>query len=144
MIYLICGFLLVVATVLIHVLGIFLITFVEKFLIQQFASSIMVEAILFAIVTYLLMVVHLVSIFLWAFVYVEIGAMHNFSDAFFYSISSYSTVGFYAEGPAGPIGRLSGAFESCVGMVMFGLSASYLFGIRGKLNANALAKQTST
>ena len=88
------------------------------------------ETVLFGVVTYLLMLVHMGPVLLWALFYWHTAGMESFSNAFFYSISSYSTVGLADHGPAGALGRLLGPYESALGMLMFGLSGAYLVHVR--------------
>ncbi|NDV11805.1 ion channel [Crenobacter caeni] len=120
-------------TVSIHVFGIYFISNIEKHLLNNAKPGIASESILFSVLSCLLMVVHLFAIFVWAIGYFFILDIPVFGNAFFYSLSSYSTVGIYSTGPAGEMGRLTGAFESCVGMLMFGLSVSYLFAVRDNI-----------
>ena len=117
-------------TVVVHALGIFCINRLTHFMIGRIRVSAFSETVLFGVVTYLLMLVHMGPVLLWALFYWHTAGMESFSNAFFYSISSYSTVGLADHGPAGTLGRLLGPYESALGMLMFGLSGAYLVHVR--------------
>ena len=78
-------------------------------------------------------------VLLWALFYWHTAGMESFSNAFFYSISSYSTIGLADHGPAGALGRLLGPYESALGMLMFGLSGAYLVHVRDLTREQAKA-----
>jgi hypothetical protein len=63
---------------------------------------------------------------LWAWVYVELGALPDVRDALLYSlgaITSYGHVGIYLEDHW----KLLGAIEAVDGLILFGLTTAFLF-----------------
>ena len=71
---------------------------------------------------------HLVEIFLWAFVYFWRGGFPDFATAVYYSTTSYTTVGYGDVLPLGPW-RLVGALESLAGVLLLGWSAAFFFSV---------------
>lgn len=76
---------------------------------------------------------------LWAWAYVIIGALSNFDDALYFSIVTYTTLG-YGDITLGNNWRLLGAFEASIGIIMFGWSTAVVMyavqKIYSKLNLN--------
>ena len=81
--------------------------------------------------TSLLMCLHILEILLWASFYRR-DCFSTWEEAFYFSAATYSTVG--AEGVSlQQMWRLIGPLESVVGVLMCGLSASFLFAIVTRL-----------
>lgn len=73
-----------------------------------------------------LFLLHGIEIWLFALLYVAIGALPEMSAALYYSTISYSTVGYDdAQMPEG--WRLLGAIESINGVILLGWSTAFLF-----------------
>ena len=75
-----------------------------------------------------LMCGHLGQVTIWAVRYDAWGELHGFSNAFYFSLASFTTVGA-AELELSSGHRFAGAIESAVGMLMFGWSTALLFDI---------------
>ena len=76
-----------------------------------------------------LLVLHIIQIAIWAAVYrylIDIPMISTFSDAFYFSIITYTTVGYGDIVIAGE-GRLLSGIESINGILMFGWSTALLF-----------------
>jgi hypothetical protein len=73
----------------------------------------------------LLLVLHLVEMAVWATAYVVAGIWPDFETALYYSITSYTTVGYGDVIP--PVSwRLLGPIEAAVGILMLGWSTSII------------------
>jgi len=81
---------------------------------------------IFAMLGLLLAVLHAVECGIWAAAYWWLGALDSFLDALLYSIDSMSTRG--ASGLTLQRNwRVMGALEAVDGMLLFGVSAAYIF-----------------
>lgn len=75
-----------------------------------------------------LMCGHLGQVTIWALRYDAWGELRGFSNSFYFSLASFTTVGA-TELELSSAHRLAGAIESAVGMLMFGWSTALLFDI---------------
>lgn len=75
-----------------------------------------------------LFLLHVIEAALWAGFYVWSGALPDFHTAMYFSVSSYTTVG-YGDVVLDDQWRLLGAFESCIGVLMLGWSTGILFAL---------------
>ena len=75
---------------------------------------------------------HGIEAVVWAFVYLEIGAVGTPAGAMLYSLDSMTTrgsAGFALDSPW----RMMGAMESLNGMLLFGISTAFLFSVMQRL-----------
>lgn len=79
-------------------------------------------------VVYGLLLLHLAQITAWALLYRWVGCLPDFATAFYYSATSYSTVGFGDVVPDGHW-RIMGSVEAVTGVLMFGWSTGVLFSV---------------
>ena len=89
------------------------------------------SAVLMVILTSLIVCLHMLEILLWAAFY-RSKCFANWESAFYFSAASYSTVG-YGDLVLQPSWRIVGPVESITGVLMCGLSASFLFAIMTRL-----------
>ena len=89
--------------------------------------------LLFLIFTVLL-ASHLTQAAAWAIAYYAIGGFTNLATALYYSLSSYTTVG-YADVVLPEQMRLLGPLESATGVLMFGWSTGYIFAFATRMLA---------
>jgi hypothetical protein len=75
---------------------------------------------------------HFVEIALWALSFVLCGEFSNFGPAFYYSATSYTTLGD-SNLLLSPRWRLLGPVEAANGMLMFGVSTAIIFGVIHRL-----------
>jgi hypothetical protein len=81
-----------------------------------------------AVVGLLLAVLHAIECVIWAGAYWWLGALDSFVDALLYSVDSMSTRG--ASGLSlQRHWRMMGALEAVDGMLLFGVSAAYIFSV---------------
>jgi Ion channel len=79
-------------------------------------------------VVYGLLLLHLLQIAIWALCYQWYGCFPDFASSFYYSATSYSTVGYGDLHPPEEW-RILGAIEAVTGILMFGWSTGALFSI---------------
>jgi hypothetical protein len=84
-----------------------------------------------------LLVLHLLQITVWAAFFDMGHYFPNFETAFYYSATSYSTVG-YGDVTPPEIWRVFGAIEAVTGILMFGWSTGVLFAIVHRLQNNLI------
>jgi Ion channel len=77
-------------------------------------------------------VLHLLQIMAWAACYQWSGCFPDFATSFYYSATSYSTVGYGDVVPPGNW-RILGAVEAVTGILMFGWSTGVLFSVANHL-----------
>jgi voltage-gated potassium channel len=89
------------------------------------------SALLMVRFTSLIIVLHLLEIFLWAWFY-RWKCFPSWESAFYFSTTTYSTVG-YGDLVLPRMWRMLGPIESVAGVLMCGLSASLLFAVVTRL-----------
>jgi voltage-gated potassium channel Kch len=87
-------------------------------------------AILFVVLG--LVAIHTVEIWLYAVVYLAVGALPDFESALYFSTSSFTTLG-YGDVVLDPKWRLVGAIEGANGLLLFGWSTAFLISVTGRL-----------
>lgn len=75
---------------------------------------------------------HGIEMLVWAVAFWLVGALPTFGEAVYFSISSYTTVG-YGDVVLGPEWRTLGAAEAAVGVLLFGWSTALLFAVIQRL-----------
>lgn len=91
-------------------------------------------------VVYGLLLLHLLQITVWAAFYQLDGCFPDFATSFYYSATSYSTVG-YGDVVLAHDWRILGAVEAVTGVIMFGWSTGVLFTIVHHLHAHCFRPQ---
>ncbi len=82
-----------------------------------------------------MLALHGAEIWLFALVYLGLGAIPNLEAALYFSTISYSTVG-YNDTHVLAQWRLVGAFESILGMLQLGWSTAFFFRMLGRIDAH--------
>jgi uncharacterized membrane protein len=83
---------------------------------------------------------HTIQVWIWAVSFVFLGTLPNISDAIYFALVTYTTVG-YGDVTVGGGFRVFGAMAAVTGLLNFGLSTAFLVGLferllPGKLPAN--------
>jgi hypothetical protein len=89
------------------------------------------SGVLMVRLTTLIVCLHMLEILLWALFY-RLYCFSTLESAFYFSATSYSTVG-YGDLVLRPAWRLVGPTESITGVLMCGLSVSFLFAVVNRL-----------
>src|SRR5687768_12376551 len=85
-------------------------------------------ALLLIVVFVALIFLHMIEAAIWAIFYLRAGLFENFETSFYFSLQSYSTVG-YGDVALPQRWRLLGTVEGISGVLLCGLSAGFLFAI---------------
>ena len=85
-----------------------------------------------------LLMLHLLQIFVWAVCYEWGACFRDFATSFYYSATSYSSVGYGDVIPAGNW-RIIGSIEAVTGILMFGWSTGVLFAVVNRLMGRFVA-----
>ena len=124
------GFCLTVATVVVHVGGLFLLVRYVHVLRARYATTVnpvgMTRVLL--IVTLWFVALHLFEVAMWAALYLYVGGFDNARDAFYFSLGSYATVGS-GELALPPQWEMLTGIEAIVGVLMVGLSTAFIVAV---------------
>lgn len=82
--------------------------------------------------TIMIFLIHAAEIWLYALLYVLLGAIDSFEVALYFSTSTYSSVG-YGDVVLGEDWRILGAIEGATGLIMIGWSTAFLVSLLGQL-----------
>ena len=129
------GLSLIVLTMAIHATGIVVLAFVGLRTRVRLETRgvkvwnlIAILICVIGVIGLLLAVLHAIECAIWAAAYWSLGAAHSFMDALLYSVDSMST-----RGESGLTlqrhWRMMGALEAVDGMLLFGVSAAYIFAV---------------
>ena len=80
-----------------------------------------------------MLALHGIEIWLFAGVYLGLGAVNGLETALYFSTISYSTVG-YSDVHVSAEWRLLGAFESVLGIFLLGWSTAFFFRMIGRID----------
>ena len=126
-----CGLPLIALTVVIHVSGLMLIdekiSRVQKDVMKRRSYS-AVFVVIVGTTAMLAALLHGVEGAIWAIAYRLVGAMADYSDAVLYSLSAMTTYG-HTNLLLEKRWQLMGALEALNGLLLFGLTTAFLFGI---------------
>jgi hypothetical protein len=125
------GLPLILLTVLLHAFALVLIrdqVLLELPLVLRARRSSVVLAVLLALTVLLLTLLHAAEATAWAGAYVALGARPDLASAMLYSLSAMTSYG-HANVFLAKHWQLMGAIEALNGMMLFGLSTAFLFGV---------------
>ena len=81
-----------------------------------------------------LMVIHAMEVWLYAGVYLALGALNDLETALYFSTASFTTIG-YGDVVLDQRWRLVGAIEGANGLLLFGWSTAFLFSVISRMRA---------
>jgi hypothetical protein len=122
---------LIIVTVIFHVIG---LVFVNEKIVAAMRSLktrfrfLFAFALLMGIATLLAILLHAIEAAIWAAMYWTLGALPNGKTALLYSLSAMTTYGHEPLYLAGHW-QLMGALEALNGMILFGLTTAFLYGM---------------
>jgi len=127
---------LVLATVIIQIAGLAVLIWIMRWRARRFAGFTYVLQQLGVILAVVmgLFVIHALQIWLYAGVYLAIGAFESFETALYFSTSSFTTVG-YGEIFMEPPWRIVSAIQSANGFLLLGWSTIFLISVLARLRS---------
>lgn len=119
-------------TVAIHLTGLALLVRLlrSRHRLVQPLKGAPVAVLLVATVT--IFAIHAAEIWLYALLYLLVGALSHFEIALYFSTVTYSSVG-YGDVLLGEEWRIFGAIEGVTGLIMIGWSTAFLVSLLGQL-----------
>lgn len=128
---------LIVITVIFHVIGLVFINErvirAKRFVIRQ-RSFLLGLSIVLGAATLVAIVLHAIEAAIWALVYQALGALPDSKSALLYSLSAMTTYG-HEHLDLAKHWMLMGALEALNGMILFGLTTAFLYGMIRELLA---------
>lgn len=87
------------------------------------------------VAVFAIIVIHFVEIWLFAFLYDYLGALHTFSESLYFSTISYATIG-YSDASIHDEWRMVAALEGMLGIILLGWSTAFFVRILGRLEGD--------
>ncbi len=121
------GLLLTVATTVLHgsftvgLLNFLRAIHADHWTLQTFTS----QSSLLSLVGFALVLLAVLEAMLWAVVYLAVGAFEHFESALYFSLVTFTTLG-YGDVTLGPEWRLLSGFQSADGIIKFGWSTALI------------------
>jgi hypothetical protein len=121
------GTFLIAVNVLIHTFGLILLSKSMSWIVQWFQlhRHSLGQAVAITATVLGLFFLHTIEVWLWAVVYVVVGAVQGFADALYFSTVTFSTLG-YGDVMPRPEWRLLTSLEAVNGFILIGWSIAYL------------------
>src|SRR5262245_43071271 len=136
---------LICATVLIHALGTWkTLSYLARVWSKKKSNQefLAIEHLVLLVVCLLLML-HFIEAGVWAGFYRVSGVIPEFETALYFSITSYTTVG-YGDVVLMPPWRLLGPIEAAVGILMFGWSTAIIVAIITRIQRDRLSNKSES
>ena len=128
---------LILITVIFHVIGLVFINErvirAKRFLARR-RSFLLGLSIVLGAATLVAIVLHAIEAAIWAWVYQDLGALPDSKSALLYSLSAMTTYG-HEHFDLANHWQLMGALEALNGMILFGLTTAFLYGMIRELLA---------
>jgi Ion channel len=124
--------LMVVAIVVIHLVGLAVLTRLLRSHSRVMRSVRIMPFTLLAGATIGIIAIHTAEIWLYATVFLGVGAFRHFEDALYFSTSTYAAIG-YGDMLMPHGWRIFGAIEGPAGIIMLGWSTAYLVSLLSQL-----------
>lgn len=121
----------VVVTVLVHLVGLAVLLRVLR-LHRLFPHARIATMVLLLTATLGLFAIHTIEIWLYAALYVALGAARHFEDALYFSTVTYASIG-YGDVLLAKSWRILGAIEGATGVIMLGWSTAFVVSLLAQL-----------
>lgn len=120
-----------VATVVFHIAGLVALIMLLNRIAPSFEKRLhprVGTSLLIIIAVLGTILVHTIEVWAWALLYVYLGEFSDVATALYFSVSTATTVG-YGDIILTPAWQVLGTFESMSGLILFGASTAFLFGL---------------
>jgi hypothetical protein len=135
---------LIVITVIFHVIGLVFLNervIGAKRLFKKGGRNLLTFALILGAATLIAILLHAVEAVIWAGVYEILGALPDGKSALLYSLSAMTTYG-HEHFDLANHWQLMGALEALNGMILFGLTTAFLYGMIRELLADRTTAAT--
>jgi len=122
----------VAVTALIHLVGLAILMRVLRTHTRIFGKLTIMPLTLLLAATIGILAIHTVEIWLYAILYVQLGAFGHFEQALYFSTVTYATIG-YGDLVMAHQWRILGAIEGATGIFMLGWSTAFLISLLSQL-----------
>lgn len=122
----------VLTTVLVHLLGLAVLMRFLRSHTRLFRELAIMPLTLLLAATIGIITIHTLEIWLFALLYLQLGAFSHFEQALYFSTVTYSTIG-YGDLVMPNQWRILGAIEGAVGIIMLGWSTAFLVSLLTQL-----------
>lgn len=122
----------VVAIVIVHLIGLALLTRALRSHSRIFRELRIMPLTLLLAATVGIIAIHTVEIWAYAAAFLQLGAFSHFEEALYYSTVTYASIG-YGDVLMPHNSRIFGAIEGAVGIIMLGWSTAYLVSLLTQL-----------
>ena len=122
----------VVAIVVVHLVGLALLTRALRSHSRIFRELRIMPLTLLVAATVGIIAIHTVEIWAYAVVYLQMAAFSHFEEALYYSTVTYASIG-YGDVLMPYNSRIFGAIEGAAGIIMLGWSTAYLVSLLTQL-----------
>jgi hypothetical protein len=122
----------VAVTALIHLLGLAMLMRVLRTHTRIFHKLTIMPLTLLLAATIGILAIHTVEIWLYALLYMQLGAFGHFEQALYFSTVTYATIG-YGDLVMPHEWRILGAIEGAAGIIMLGWSTAFLISLLSQL-----------
>ena len=141
---LILGFLLASVTTGVHAActTLTLVLLESRWIAPHAMRSKVSKALVVMLVVNALFLASLLECALWAAAYLWVGALDGWSEAFYFSATTFTTTG-YGDVTLSPTWRSMGNFEAVIGIIMFGWSTALLVTVVQHLRRSPVPGQTA-
>ena len=92
------------------------------------------QVLLLIMAVFGIVLLHTVEIWAYALLYLDLGALHEFEPALYFSTVCFTTLGL-GDIVLGPEFRIISAIEAANGLILFGWTTAFLISLMGKLRA---------
>jgi voltage-gated potassium channel len=122
------AFIIIAVCVVIHTIGMVVLFdwLLRKRSVIEKHSSLLSHALLLILVFGIVILLHLGETGIWAAFYYERGLFEDFETSFYFSLGSYTTIG-YGDVVLPQRWRLFGGLEGISGVLLCGLSGAFIF-----------------
>lgn len=80
----------------------------------------------------LIVFAHTVQVWIWALIFLRVGAFYDLATALYFALVTYTTLG-YGDFILGPEFRIFASFAAVTGLLTFGLSTAFLVGLVSRI-----------
>lgn len=122
----------VLITVLVHLTGLAVLVRILRSNHKLMRPMTVSPLVLLLIAALGIFAIHTIEIWLYALLYLLLGASKNFEEALYFSTVTYSTIG-YGDLVFSKNWRILGAIEGATGIIMLGWSTAFLVSLLAKL-----------